>query len=120
MAGGKPLTEAGEPTIPLEICVPATTVLVTPVPPSSYFVMGDSRDNSLDSRYWGFVPRSNIFARALYVHLSFDPQGKGGGVKDTATLSLPLVTLLRCDGRKHCVRRNRFGAGLSGQKRAEA
>jgi signal peptidase I len=42
------------------------------VPEGKYFVMGDSRDNSLDSRYWGFVPRENIFARALYVHLSFD------------------------------------------------
>ncbi len=44
------------------------------VPEGRYFVMGDSRDNSLDSRYWGFVPRENIFARALYVHLSFDPR----------------------------------------------
>src|SRR5215471_7157320 len=43
------------------------------VPAGMYFVMGDSRDNSEDSRYWGFVPRENIFARALYVHLSFDP-----------------------------------------------
>ncbi|MEK7833600.1 MAG: signal peptidase I, partial [Acidobacteriota bacterium] len=43
------------------------------VPEGKYFVMGDSRDNSQDSRYWGFVPRENIFARALYVHLSFDP-----------------------------------------------
>jgi signal peptidase I len=44
------------------------------VPQGKYFVMGDSRDNSQDSRYWGFVPRENIFARALYVHLSFDPR----------------------------------------------
>ncbi|MFN0110079.1 MAG: signal peptidase I [Blastocatellia bacterium] len=45
----------------------------TKVPEGKYFMMGDSRDNSEDSRYWGFVPRENIFARALYVHLSFDP-----------------------------------------------
>jgi signal peptidase I len=48
------------------------------VPPNSYFAMGDSRDNSEDSRVWGFVPRENIFARALYVHLSFDPAVEGG------------------------------------------
>jgi signal peptidase I len=48
------------------------------VPEGKYFVMGDSRDNSLDSRYWGFVPRENIFARALYVHLSFDPRTGDG------------------------------------------
>ena len=47
------------------------------VPEGAYFVMGDSRDNSQDSRYWGFVPRENIFARALYVHLSFDPRANG-------------------------------------------
>lgn len=47
------------------------------VPPDCYFVMGDSRDNSLDSRYWGFVPRDNIVARALYVHWSYNPRDPG-------------------------------------------
>jgi len=60
------------------------------VPPNSYFVMGDSRDNSLDSRYWGFVPRSNIIGRALYVYWSFNPRdpekpGTGNPILDFFT-----------------------------------
>lgn len=42
------------------------------VPPDSYFVMGDNRANSLDSRYWGFVPRANVIGRPLFVYWSFD------------------------------------------------
>ena len=38
------------------------------VPPGQYFAMGDNRDNSLDSRYWGFVPRENIIGRPLFVY----------------------------------------------------
>jgi signal peptidase I len=42
------------------------------VPPNSYFAMGDNRDNSLDSRYWGFVPRENIIGKPLIIYWSFD------------------------------------------------
>jgi signal peptidase I len=42
------------------------------VPPNSYFAMGDNRDNSLDSRYWGFVPRENIIGKPLLIFWSYD------------------------------------------------
>lgn len=42
------------------------------VPPSSYFAMGDNRDNSADSRFWGFVPRENIIGKPLFIFWSFD------------------------------------------------
>ena len=42
------------------------------VPPGMYFAMGDNRTVSLDSRYWGFVPRSNIVGRPLFVYWSFE------------------------------------------------
>jgi len=42
------------------------------VPPGTYFAMGDNRDSSLDSRYWGFVPRENIIGKPLIVYWSYD------------------------------------------------
>lgn len=42
------------------------------VPPNSYFAMGDNRDNSLDSRYWGFVPRENIIGKPFVIFWSYE------------------------------------------------
>jgi signal peptidase I len=42
------------------------------VPPNAYFAMGDNRDNSLDSRYWGFVPRENIIGKPVIIYWSYD------------------------------------------------
>jgi signal peptidase I len=44
------------------------------VPANRYFVLGDNRDDSDDSRYWGFVPRENIEGRPLLIYWSMDPE----------------------------------------------
>jgi signal peptidase I len=47
------------------------------VPPNEYFMMGDNRDDSRDSRFWGFVPRANIIGTPLIIYMSIDAPDPG-------------------------------------------
>ena len=53
------------------------------VPPGHYFMMGDNRDNSQDSRYWGFLPQEYVKGKALFVYFSFGEES--GGLRELMT-----------------------------------
>ena len=74
------------------------------VPPNQYFMMGDNRDNSQDSRYWGFLPRENIKGRALLIYWSYEAgsqdyqdEGAGATIKGLVSVFTHFFTRTRWD-----------------------
>ncbi|MEO8522338.1 MAG: signal peptidase I [Acidobacteriota bacterium] len=72
------------------------------VPEGQYFVMGDNRDNSQDSRYWGFLPRGYIKGRALMIYWSYESgredyldEGMGASVRRLASVVTHFFTKTR-------------------------
>jgi signal peptidase I len=81
------------------------------VPPGKYFMMGDHRHNSLDSRYWGFVPRENIVGRPLLNYWSFattedqyEQTGIGSSLARMGHVALHFLTETRWNRTLHLVR----------------
>ena len=81
------------------------------VPPDHYFMMGDNRDNSQDSRYWGFLPRDYIKGKALFIYWSYEAdredyedESAGATAKGMASVFVHFFTKTRWDRMFHQIR----------------
>jgi signal peptidase I len=81
------------------------------VPPNQYFVMGDNRDNSQDSRYWGFLPRDYIKGKAVVIYWSYEAgredyadESTGATIKGLFSVFAHFFTRTRWDRMFHQIR----------------
>ena len=81
------------------------------VPPNQYFAMGDNRDNSADSRYWGFLPRDYVKGKALIIYWSYEGErgdyeekGAADTVKGLGSVFAHFFTRTRWDRMLHQIR----------------
>jgi len=80
------------------------------VPPNQYFMMGDNRDNSADSRYWGFMPRDYVKGKALLIYWSYESEREdyedesaSAAVKGLASVFMHFFTKTRWDRLGHVI-----------------